>query len=300
MNKTRPLWKVSVTTTPEAEEAVEELLAGLFQRAVAAYTNVETGRTVVDVYLDEKPRHAALQQMLRGAVEQIAECGLNIGPGAVSICKVKREDWAESWKRHFKPIVIGKALLVKPSWIRRPLARGQKLVVLDPGLSFGTGQHPTTSFCLEQLVARRRAGTKQSVLDIGCGSGILAISAGKLGYAPVEAFDFDPEAVRVASVNARKNRVENRIRIFEKDLNLLPVKAARKYSVVCANLISNLLLSAQKRLLNRLAADGVLILAGILDVEFLSIQTAYEKAGLQLLASRTEGEWRSGAFAWCD
>ena len=92
------------------------------------------------------------------------------------------------------------------------------MVVLDPGLSFGTGQHPTTGFCLEQLAAWRSAGIPQSCLDLGTGSGILAIAAAKLGYAPVKALDVDPDAVRTACANARRNRVSARIRFQQQDV----------------------------------------------------------------------------------
>ena len=159
------------------------------------------------------------------------------------------------------------------------------MVVLDPGLSFGTGQHPTTAFCLRQLVARRRPGEAQSCLDIGTGSGILAIAAAKLGYAPVDAFDFDPEAVRIARANARRNGVAARIRFSRQDLTKLPRRSARKYSLVCANLISSLLLAERERILARLQPDGVLVVAGILKEEFAQVQS-----GLRSRRPATDGQ----------
>jgi ribosomal protein L11 methyltransferase len=194
--------------------------------------------------------------------------------------------------------------------------------VRDPGLSFGTGHHPTTSFCLEQIAKKsfefrvssfelknRRERKQQSLeyetrnpklsfLDIGTGSGILAIAAAKLGFARVDAFDFDAEAIRVSRANAEKNQVSKKIRIYRADLTKLPRRAARKYDVVCANLISNLLISERDRILARLQPGGVLVLAGILKSEFDQVQNAYEKADLKLTASRSEKEWRSGAFSF--
>ena len=142
---------------------------------------------------------------------RIKSCGLQIGAGKFALAKVRRENWAESWKRHFKPIEIGGELLIKPSWSKRRAKKNQAVLILDPGLSFGTGQHPTTSFCLEQLVQHRTIKADQSFLDIGTGSGILALAAAKLGYSLVEAFDFDPEAVAIARTNARRNRVSDKI-----------------------------------------------------------------------------------------
>ena len=291
------LWRVSALTTPEAEDAVAEALCGTFGQPASAYTDAETRETVVSVYLEQRPVwSAAIQKELQRKLRAVAASGLAVGRDRVSLKAIRRSDWAESWKRHFKPLVIGSALLLKPGWSRRRPRKGQAVVVLDPGLSFGTGRHPTTGFCLEQLVARRRRGQAQSLLDVGTGSGILAIAAAKLGYSPVEAFDFDPEAVRVARANARRNRVPRKVRFSQQDLTKLPQRAARRYSLVCANLVATLLLQERDRLLARLAPGGVLVAAGILRVEFARVREAFAAAGLRMIASQAQGEWRSGAF----
>lgn len=309
-----PLWKVCVRTTPEAEEAVTELLQSSFQQSPSSYTNVETGDVTVAVYLSGKKRRPAVTlqdaSALKNALRQIKRCGLNIGSGKISVQKIRREHWAESWKRHFKPIEIGSALLIKPGWSKRRPKKGQALVILDPGLSFGTGQHPTTAFCLQALVRHfelrvpgfesrkpsRRNNPKPSFLDIGTGSGILAIAAAKLGFDPVDAFDFDPDAVRIARENARKNGVSPEVHIRREDVTIIPTHSRKKYDLVCANLISTLLIAERRRILSRLKNDGTLVLAGILKTEFPLVQSAYEASGLRLIASRSGHEWRSGAF----
>jgi ribosomal protein L11 methyltransferase len=293
--KRKPLWKLSVATTAEAEEAVQELLAKMCAAAPVSYTDAETRRVEVAVYLETRPQ-ATVVKLVREGLARF-QPDTNKTGREFSINKIRREDWANSWKRHFHPITVGNALLVKPSWDRTVPKPGQKVVILDPGLSFGTGQHPTTSFCLEQLTHYRRSG-KQSLLDAGTGSGILAIAAAKLGYTCVDAFDFDPEAVRVANANGKKNRVAKKIHFSQKDLTKLPARSAHKYDVVCANLISTLLLAEKRRFLNRLADGGLLILAGILATEFKTVATAYEAAGLRPVSTRQEGEWQSGAFVW--
>jgi ribosomal protein L11 methyltransferase len=289
----RPLWKLAITTVPAAEEAVAELVESTFGQPTASYTSLETGTTTVTAYFAKKPDW-------RGAQRAQLEAGLaeirNHSAGKISLTRIRREDWAESWRRHFKPLQIGSALLIRPPWSRRGARKGQVTVVLEPGLSFGTGQHPTTAFCLQQLAARRNEGTEQSFLDIGTGSGILAIAAAKLGYQPVHAFDFDPEAVRITRRNARRNRVDRRIRIFEQDITKLARQAERKYSVICANLTADLLVTELGRILSRLQPDGLLVLAGILKSEFSEVRLACEAAGLRLTASRTENEWRSGSW----
>jgi ribosomal protein L11 methyltransferase len=293
------LWEVSVMTTPEAEDAFTQLLESAFGQPVASYTDAETGIAVVSVYVPTRPDWSqARQKELALGLRRIARTGLNFGPGQLSLKSIRKEEWAESWKLHFRPLAIGSALLLKPSWSRRRPLTGQAVVVLDPGLSFGTGRHPTTAFCLRQLVARRRSGALQSCLDIGTGSGILAIAAAKLGYAPVDAFDVDPESIRVARANARRNGVGALIRLRRQDLTKLPRRGARQYSMVCANLISSLLIAERERILARLRADGVLAIAGVLEREFAQVQGSFETAGLRLMASRTQNEWRCGAFSW--
>jgi len=291
-----PLWQISVATTCEAEDAVAVLIEEVFGQPAILTINAETGRTTATVYCQKKAEcSAAKQSELARGLKNIRACGLPIGPGKVLVKKVRREDWAESWKKHFRPLEIGAALLIKPSWIRRKPRPGQAVVVLDPGLSFGTGQHPTTRFCLEQIVRCRRSGQVTSLLDIGAGSGILAISAVKLGYSPVHAFDFDPEAVRVANENAKMNRVQHSLQFLQVDLARSPMRSAR-YHVVCANLTHDVLIDHQKRILHRLHRDGVLVLAGILSAQFDKVRRIYERAGWKLLRSRREKEWRSGAF----
>ncbi|MBI3878416.1 MAG: 50S ribosomal protein L11 methyltransferase [Verrucomicrobia bacterium] len=295
--KPAPLTKVSVATSREAEEAVAELLLRTFNQTPSTYFDAETGDTTVSTYL-EKPAqwNSAAREELQAGLRALTECGLDIGPGEITASKVRREDWAESWKRHFKPLEIGDALLIKPSWERRKPRKGQAVVILDPGLSFGTGHHATTGFCLKQLVVARKAGTPQSFLDIGTGSGILAIAAAKLGYSPVRCFDFDPESVRVAKANAAQNGVVHLVKPVRRDLTKLPLASATRYHVVCANLIYDLLSAERDRILNRLRPDGVLVLAGILRTQFAKVERAYRRVGLKLIATEVEKEWQSGAF----
>jgi len=327
--KAAPLTQVSVATTPEVEEAVAELLLGVLGQTPSTYFDAETGETTVSTYLEQPAQwNAAARAELRAGMATLAECGLDIGPGEISASKVRREDWAESWKRHFKPLAIGDALLIKPSWEKRKPRRGQAVVILDPGLSFGTGHHATTGFCLKQLVevkrgaglrlrlrvgvgVRRAARTSAraptptltpnlnpplSLLDIGTGSGILAIAAAKLGYSPVRCFDFDPESVRVAKANATQNGVAQLVRPVRRDLTKLPPTSVTRYDVVCANLIYDLLIAERDRILARLRPDGVLVLAGILQTQFARVERAYRQAGLRLIATEVEKEWQSGAF----
>jgi ribosomal protein L11 methyltransferase len=292
-----PLWRISVATSGEAEEAVAELLTALFGQPASIYTDAETGESTVTVFSDKSSvRSASRPAELRQRLRQIRGCGLEIGPASIAWRKIRREDWAESWKRHFQPVEIGRLLLIKPSWSRRTPRRGQAVIVLDPGLSFGTGQHPTTSFCLEHLAAHRQPEIAQSFLDIGTGSGILAISAAKLGYSPVHAFDSDPDSVRIARTNAAQNEVQRQVRIVRQDLASLPPRAETQYDLVCANLTCDLLLAQTRRILSRLRTDGVLVAAGMLKTQFTELRRAYQAEGFKLVETAAEKEWQSGAF----
>ena len=292
-------WKVSITTTVEAEDAVAEMLGRKFGESASSYTDLETGTTTVAVFLAQKPPWSrAMRSALRADLDQLARYRLKRGVGRISLSKVRWENWAESWKRHFPSFTIGSTLVVKPTWSRRKEATGQVSVILDPGLSFGTGHHATTRFCLEQIVVHRTAGKRQSFLDIGTGSGILTLAAAKLGYEPVDAFDIDRDAIRIARANARLNRVFHRVHFWQKDLTKVPLHSTRKYSLVCANLISNLLMAEKQRIIARVAEDGFLVLAGILKTEFSRIQRVFCSRGLRLLVKRAKGQWCSGTFCW--
>lgn len=296
MKTRQPLWRISVATSPDAEATVAEFLGDLFQASPAIYSDAETGVSTVSVFLNHKPDARQVRSEIRIRLKLLPACGLDPRAARIGIVKVRREDWAESWKRHFHPLAIGKSLLVKPSWSKKRPLKTQAVVILDPGLSFGTGQHPTTAFCLNEIVRRRRNGTTQSFLDIGSGSGILSIAAAKIGYQTVHGCDFDPEAVRVARENARKNRVDGKLKLTRSDVTRWPLKSTRQYDLICANLISNLLVAEKMRIVSRMKPDGTLVLAGILASEFGTVEKEFARQGLKQVASRVEKEWQSGAF----
>ena len=292
------LRSISITTSLSAEDAVGVLLELEQGQTPSSYADALTRLSTVSVYGEiETQDVAGIKRRLREGLQALAANGIDVGPARIQVKKVPARDWSESWKRHFKPLDLGPRLLVKPTWSRRVPKKSQALVVLDPGLSFGTGQHATTRFCLEQLVALREpAASAQSMLDVGTGSGILAIAAVKLGYQPVNAFDFDPDCVRVANENTELNEVAAVLIVTHDDITRVPKKPKQRYSVVCANLIYDLLIAERDRLLSRVAPGGSLVLAGILETQFGVVRKAFEAAGWKLVAATTDKEWRSGTF----
>lgn len=293
-----PLLKIAVTVPVEAEEAVADLLETVFHQPVALATREETLRTEVSVFCE---RFADWTEARRRRVERglarIRESGLPVGRARVRTKTLPPRDWAEAWKHHFRAQEIGGVLLVRPSWNRRRPRPGQVEVVLDPGLSFGTGNHPTTGFCLAQVVAGRPGnGETASMLDMGCGSGILGIAAAKLGYRPILGFDYDPAAVRVARENAAQNGVARAAKFVRQDVTRLPATTGTQYDLVCANLLANLHLTQTPRITGQVKPGGRLVLAGILAVEFPTVRRQFEACGFKLVADKGEKEWRSGAF----
>jgi ribosomal protein L11 methyltransferase len=293
------LSQISVTVSREAEEAVVVLVERLFGQAPCIYAPEESAISVVTTYSQEQgPGLRRKREALKAGLRSLAEYQLDVGPGKLLVQRLRREDWANSWKKYFKTIEIDSALLIRPSWSKQTGQPGQSVVTLDPGLSFGTGQHPTTAYCLRELVRTYRSDAQQSFWDVGTGSGILAISAVKLGYSPVQALDNDPVAVRIARTNARRNRVANQLTITRQDITKLPVRGRFQYDLICANLVHDLLINQVPRIVNRLRPSGKLVLAGILASQFAGVQAAYESVGLRLDRSKKEREWQSGTFAF--
>ena len=202
------------------------------------------------------------------------------------------EDWAGSWKQHFKPMQIGKRLLITPSWETVSSDEHRAVIVLDPGMAFGTGGHETTRLCLECLeqVLDQSAAPPDSIrtLDLGTGSGILAIAAAKLGITDIDAVDIDPQAVLVAEENCSLNQVSDKIKCSTRPLEQLE----GPYNIILANILAETLVALAPGILEHLSSDGCLILSGILAEREELVRAAFAAFPLQFVASHADGEWR--------
>lgn len=295
-NKDTPVWQVSIEVPKCLDEPVTELLSAILEQPASAYCPLESNSAVVSAFITERSMWSReSNQQLKQQVFEFFPAETRNLDWKVTCRKIKANDWQESWKRHFKPLEIGNRLLIKPSWNRRKPKKNQSLIILDPGLSFGTGQHATTRFCLEETERLQPKFTKPSLLDIGTGSGILAIAAAKLGFSPIKAFDFDPDSVTVTRENALNNAVSDDIQISRSDLTNLKPQSRTKYDIVCANLMHDLLKSCAETILNRVKPGGYLLLAGILKEQFPAVKKRFQLLGCKQIKTQ-EKEWKSGSF----
>jgi ribosomal protein L11 methyltransferase len=199
---------------------------------------------------------------------------------------VKEEDWGHVWKEHFKPIRAGKRIVVKPPWESWRGKRGDRVVDISPKMAFGTGSHETTRLCLEML--ERFLETGASVLDVGTGSGILAIAAVKLGSSRADAVDVEEESVENARENIQLNGVEDRVTVRLGSIEILPT---RPYDLILAN-IDRKTLAPMLPKFPSYGRDGtILILSGILTEEKQAILDAMAQSPFRLIESRELGEW---------
>ena len=251
-----------------------------------SWHDVESGVCRVDFFPDEP---SGVKQAQAALLAAAALLGVAVEPEVTTVAQV---DWAESWKRFFHVEKISDRVVVRPSWENYAAQSGERVITLDPGLSFGTGKHATTQACLCFLDRLAVENTRRSVLDMGCGSGILAIGAKLLGFEEVRGFDNDPDCVRVSCENAEVNEVS--IPFVLDDLSHAHVPA----DVVVANILAPVLIEHAAQVVWSLVAGAQarLVLSGILDGQYGAVSAAYQAHGLVEIESLLIGEWRSGLF----
>ncbi len=196
--------------------------------------------------------------------------------GELIIRERAEEDWAHTWKEFYQPVRVGRKVVVRPPWRDYEEAAGDVVVILDPGMAFGTGTHPTTRLAMTGLEAAIRPG--DTVLDVGTGSGVLAIAAARLGAASVDANDIEPVAVRSARENVERNELAVDVRIEEGTAGLVgPFPGP--YTLVVANIIARVLIELADGIAGSVAEDGTLVLAGIIEGKEADVVSAYQELG---------------------
>jgi ribosomal protein L11 methyltransferase len=247
---------------------------------------IDFEEAVVTGYLVEDSSLAERVREIGERVKQLPEYGLNIGKGEMAMATVSDTDWANAWKKYYKPTHIGKSLVVKPSWeVYQPEA-GEIVIDLDPGMAFGTGTHETTRLCMELLEKYMKSGF--AVIDIGCGSGILSIAAGKLGASHVVAIDRDDVAVKVARENVERNNLSSVVKVLKGDkLRDISFKA----DIIIANIIADVIIELSEEVPLNLKEGGLFLASGIIKDRKLSVVEALEKNGFDIVEESEKGEW---------
>lgn len=202
--------------------------------------------------------------------------------------RLKEASWRDAWKKHFGVQRIGRALVVRPSWVDYKLKGGETVIQIDPGMAFGTGQHPTTAMCLRALEETVRTGV--SVLDLGCGSGILGVAAARLGASRVLALDIDPQAVKATSENAAINGVTATVEVREGPLE---AAAGETFEIIVANISGLTLERLAPQLARSVEPGGTLIASGFLEDAVAGLRSAFEAAGLRVGRIVDDGVWRA-------
>ncbi len=291
--------ELSVETDVEAVEAVSEILGRIGGGTAVHPTRLirdpndelavredPTAPVVVTAHVAAGPDAAGAVDATERALWHLQAFGLR-PVGSLTVRTVDDADWVDAWKVHYVTQRIGRVLIV-PSWIDHEPEGDEVAITLDPGMAFGTGLHPTTRGCLELL--QRVGPMPPRVLDVGCGSGVLALAALRLGAGHAIALDTDPVAVEATRVNAERNGLGDRL---DARGGTLPEHPAERYELVLANLVASVLVDLSRPLAAHLAPGGSLLASGIIEPRATEVVDAMASAGLGVAERRDDDEWVS-------
>ena len=275
--------EIGIETTAQAQDAVAELLmeSGCGGTAISGEAPV-----IVKCYLPVDDRLEQRLLSIQARVKDLAGFGLEAGSGEITVKYAGDEDWAEAWKQFFHTLRVGKRIVIKPTWEEYRPQFGDLIIEIDPGMAFGTGNHPTTQLCLELL--EKYLKRRSVVVDFGAGSGILALAAAKLGASLVIAFDSDELAVQAARKNVVHNNLEEAIEVHQTDG---PSFIGGPVDLVAANLLARTIIDQSQELARLLRTGGILIATGIIQERSAEVQQALRDAGFEIVESPTSGEW---------
>src|SRR6266487_6477562 len=298
--------ELTVQAHPEAVEAVSELFSLHTDEAVSIEEPIEligegqeyrvlAGQPVlVHGYLAMDGKHTQALQRIAEGLWHLSSLGAHF-VGEFQTREVKEEDWANAWKDHFYVTHIGQRLVIRPSWREYTPTAHEVVLTLDPGMAFGTGLHPTTRLCLEQLEKRVQPGMR--VLDVGTGSGILSIAAAKLGAESVYAIDNSSVAVESAAANVSLNGLSERVKVVPGVLDdAEATRVAGQYDLVLANIIAHVIGSIAPQLARVMTPQGVLVTSGIIEARRQDAEGPLQEAGLEMVEQVMIEDWL--ALVW--
>lgn len=278
--------EIGIETPTESQEAVTALLLDIGCQGVAGKGGMPQSGTLTGFLPVSDGLQAQLDE-LDARLAQLPTFGLPAASG-ITLRYAEETDWASEWKKYFKPVEIGKRLVIKPSWETYDADPERLILHLDPGQAFGTGGHATTRLCLVALEDYVRSG--MVVADIGTGSGILAIAAARLGAAAVHATDIDRLPRDVARENVARNGLADRVTVHEMDAF---DAAAQDCDLVVANIIALTVVELTPSIYDRLKPGGLFIASGIVEERLPEVLAGLAAAGFTLLETREEEIWRA-------
>ena len=261
--------------------------------------DIPEGQAIVQGYFADGSNLRAIEAEVKARIEELRTYDIDPGEAVMSWRTVHEDDWANAWKKYFKPIRVTERLTIKPTWEPYSPGEGEQIIELDPGMAFGTGTHPTTSLCLRTLESVIQGG--EDVIDVGTGSGILAIGACKLGAKHVLAIDLDPVAVLSANENSCLNGLESDITVREGDLLHIiktsgqeegtDVGVTLPVQVVVANILAEIILLFIEDVLAALQPGGIYITSGIYKNKEEVVEEALKANGFIIEAKHREADW---------
>lgn len=259
---------------------------------LSSYRDIEEPATTMQIFFPEPEGDCG--EVRRAAIAALGAALAIVGVSSeIKVRTFPDEDWTLSYRLHFKTTVLSPRLAIVPAWESYEPTEGQKVVRIDPGMAFGTGNHATTRACLEYVA---ESGARTSFLDVGCGSGILAVAAKLLGFSDVRGFDIDDDAVKVARETAAANKVD--VDFFRGDLSgiMKDCPDIAPADLVAANVLGPVLIRFARRISSLVNQGGSIILSGILDELYPEVKSTYEGFGFTERSSKIVGEWRTGLF----
>jgi ribosomal protein L11 methyltransferase len=282
-----PYWELTVTLGDGAPETAEAVTNRFWE--LGAVGVVEEG-AALRAFFPPGTDTARLADSLRDYLHDLAALGLPGAEPRVAVTPLPDEPWADAWRAHFRPVPVGRRLLVCPPWAATDPepASGRRILVIEPGRAFGTGSHGSTRGCLELLERALDGGVVSRALDVGCGSGILAIAAARLGVSRVDAIDVDPDAVAATEENARRNAVADRVRA---SVVAVDAWAGPPAPLVLANLLGAAHLTLAPTLAGLIGSEGSLIAGGLLTAEVPAVAGAFTAAGCWLVEVAEHEGW---------
>ncbi|MEA3486890.1 MAG: 50S ribosomal protein L11 methyltransferase [Thermodesulfobacteriota bacterium] len=302
MPETKEKWvEITILTPPELVDALsnflEELGAdGVFQESEhspdeSGFNNLEAStQEEIKAYLPWSHNVKKQTARIETYINSLSSIFPKLGKPRLSTKTIVNPDWAEQWKKYFKPLRVSNNIIIKPTWERYSPVGRDIVIDIDPGMAFGTGQHASTAMCImsiEDILLKDKFREEQNILDVGTGTGILAICAAKLGAGRVTGIDTDPKAVEIAGENVVINGVEDRVEIINRDIAL----CRGSFDLIAANLISGALIKLHSHLISLTKPGGYIIASGITEQDAKKVEKIFCNGETTLHETRSENEW---------